>query len=129
MVTDFGTKKTMLYYYKIWNNVGRISGCLPHGWNWSDMVPVYFRDQTTATWRWNCILWWWCQCRSIGVARGVKKICKNTDNQCWKRTGTTSKFLLMHSGSESTYITVFVLNILYELIHKLTCSFFDFPSP
>lgn len=71
-VADFGTKKMMLYY-KICNNLGRISGCLPHGWNWSDKALVNFSDQTTAAWRCNCILRWWCQCRSVGMARAVKQ--------------------------------------------------------
>lgn len=33
----------MVPYYKICNITERIRGCLPHGWNWSVKVPVYFK--------------------------------------------------------------------------------------
>lgn len=41
----------------------------------------------------------------------------------------SSEFSLMCSGSESTSIATFVLNVIYGLIYKLTCSSFDLSSP
>lgn len=101
--------------YKMWTIVEGSSGCLPHGWTRSAVILVYFRF-TFGTTAQPCTdvfaffgdLGQW---KSVSMAREV-----GTDIQQLEGQRVSSSFWLMHSGSGSTYIAVFVLSVIYALI-------------
>lgn len=118
----------MVPYYKIWNTVKELVVACHMDETGQPWYQFTFGTQTQPSG--DAIEFFGDNVNKSPSSSEENKLSKNRYSTTRKKRIETksSEFSLMCSGSESTSIAIFVLNVIYGLIYKLKC-FFDLSSP